>query len=128
MRTAMTLAFGTATEALAANLGASGAIAACWRVLRALATSRVVAAVSLGGGIYSFVPCPSGRVYGWDPNPVEPKDDVPFFEQDYLLDDWIKAWFDGSLQQPWLIFDPQTRTYRGATIEETRAALAETTD
>jgi hypothetical protein len=81
-----------------------------------------------GCAIYSFVHCPSGRLYGWDPNPVEPDDDVPFFEQEYLLDDWIKAWLDGSLQQPWLTFDPQTRTYRGATIEETRAAMADNPD
>jgi hypothetical protein len=49
----------------------------------------------------------------------------PSSKQEYLLDDWIKAWLDGSLQQPWLTFDPKTRTYRGATIEETRAAMAE---
>jgi hypothetical protein len=33
-----------------------------------------------GCAIYSFVHCPSGRIFGWDPNPVEADDDVPFFE------------------------------------------------
>lgn len=78
-----------------------------------------------GCAIYSFVHCPSGRVFGWDPNPVEPEDDVPFFEQEYLLDSWFEAWLDGTLQQPWVTFDPTTRIYRGATIEETRAAMSE---
>ncbi|MEQ7011354.1 SMI1/KNR4 family protein [Actinopolymorpha sp. B17G11] len=77
-----------------------------------------------GCAIYSFVHCPSGRIFGWDPNPVEPDDDVPFFEQEYLLDDWIDSWLVGSLQQPWLIYNPESGTYRGATIEETRSALA----
>lgn len=77
-----------------------------------------------GCAIYNFVHCPSGRIYGWDPNPVEPGDDVPFFEQEYLLDEWLEAWLDGSLQQPWLLLDPETGTYRGATIEETRIAMS----
>ena len=76
-----------------------------------------------GCAIYSFVHCPSGLVYGWDPNRVEPDDDVPFFVQEYLLETWIEAWLDGSLRQPWLINDPGTGTYRGATIAETRSAL-----
>jgi hypothetical protein len=68
---------------------------------------------------------PSGRIYGWDPNPVESDDDVPFFEQEYSLDSWIESWLDGSLQQPWLIYNPEDGTYRGATIEETRSALTD---
>lgn len=76
-----------------------------------------------GCAIYSFVHCPSERIYGWDPNPVEPDDDVPFFAQEYLLDTWIEAWLNGSLQQPWLIYEPETRTYRGASIAETQSAL-----
>ena len=76
-----------------------------------------------GCAIYSFVHCPSERIYGWDPNPVEPDDDVPFFAQEYVLDTWIEAWLNGSLQQPWLIYEPETRTYRGASITETQSAL-----
>jgi hypothetical protein len=78
-----------------------------------------------GCAIYSFVHCPSGRIYGWDPNPVEPEDEVPFFAQEYVITTWMEAWLEGSLQQPWVIYDDQTRTYRGATIEETRAAMIE---
>jgi hypothetical protein len=76
-----------------------------------------------GCAIYSFVQCPSGQIYAWDPNPVEPDDDIPFFAQDYDFDSWIESWLDGSLQQPWLMYDPETHRYRGATIEETQAAL-----
>ena len=75
-----------------------------------------------GCAIYSFVHCPSGRMYGWDPNPVEPDDDVPFFAQEYDFRTWMQSWLDGSLLQPLLIRDAGTRTYRGATIEETRSA------
>jgi len=79
-----------------------------------------------GCAIYSFVDCPSGRMFGWDPNPVAPEDDVPFFEQEYTLDAWLAAWLDGSLRQPWLVADPTSGQYRGATIAETEAALADT--
>jgi len=72
--------------------------------------------------------CPSGRIFGWDPNLVAPEDDVPFFEQEYVLGTWIEAWLDGNLHQPWLMRDPRSRTYRGATIEETRAALDDLAD
>ena len=78
-----------------------------------------------GCAIYTFVHCPSGRIYGWDPNPVESEDDIPFFEQEYDLEQWFEAWLNGSLQQPWLVWDPETGTYRGATIEETRAAMSD---
>lgn len=76
-----------------------------------------------GCAIYSFVHCPTGVIYGWDPNPVESDDDPPFFRQEYDIQTWMRAWLDGTLQQPWLIYDSETRTYRGATIEETKAAL-----
>lgn len=76
-----------------------------------------------GCAIYTFVHCPSGHIFGWDPNPVEPDDDVPFFEQEYRVDTWFESWLMGSLQQPWLIYDPDSRTYRAATIEETRSAM-----
>lgn len=78
-----------------------------------------------GCAILSFVHCPSGRVFGWDPNPVEPDDDVPFFEQEYRLDVWVESWLDGGLHQPWLVRDPSSGVYRGATIDETRSAIAD---
>lgn len=34
-----------------------------------------------GCAIYSFVHCPSERIFGWDPNPVDPDDDVPFLSR-----------------------------------------------
>jgi hypothetical protein len=75
-----------------------------------------------GCAIYSFVHCPSGRIFGWDPNPVEPQDDVPFFEQEYTIDTWLSAWLDGLLHQPTLVVEADGR-YRGATIAETEAEL-----
>jgi hypothetical protein len=78
-----------------------------------------------GCAIYSFVHCPSGRVFGWDPNPVEPGDEIPFFSQEYLIDSWFHSWLSGTLHQPLLVYEPEGRTYRGATIEETRSAVAE---
>jgi hypothetical protein len=79
-----------------------------------------------GCAIYSFVHCPSGTIFGWDPNPVDPDDDVPFFAQEYSLDSWLQAWLSGTLLQPLLIVDESGRKYRGATISETRAAMDET--
>jgi len=76
-----------------------------------------------GCAIYSFAHCPSGRIYGWDPNPVDPDDEVPFFEQEYGIDTWMVSWLEGTLRQPLLAYEPETRTYRGATIEETQRAL-----
>ncbi len=35
----------------------------------------------------------------------------------------LETWLDGSLRQPWLIYDPETGTYRGATIAESQSAL-----
>lgn len=79
-----------------------------------------------GCAIYSFVHCPSERIFGWDPNPVAPHDDVPFFEQECTLPSWLAAWLDGSLRQPLLVIDPTHGQYRGATIAETEAAFADT--
>jgi hypothetical protein len=76
-----------------------------------------------GCAIYSFAHCTSGQMVGWDPNPVEPDDDVPFFGQEYTIEGWLSAWLEGTLLQPWLVTDPRTGMYCGATIAETRAAL-----
>lgn len=72
-----------------------------------------------GCAIYSLVDCISGRMYGWDPNPVDYGEPVPLFETEYTLDTWIAAWLAGTLRQPWLIEDPDTGSWRGATIAET---------
>ena len=76
-----------------------------------------------GCAIYLFVHCPSGRVFGWDPNPVEPRED-----QEYLIDSWFHAWLSGTVDQPLLVHEPESRTYRGATIEETRSATSESAE
>ena len=78
-----------------------------------------------GCAIYSFIHLPSQRIYGWDPNPVEPEDDVPFFEQEYLIDTWFEAWLDAALMQPVLLYNPEDHSYRGATIEETGALMSD---
>jgi hypothetical protein len=64
-------------------------------------------------------------MFRWDPNRVAPDDEVPFFEEEYTLDAWLAAWLDGSLHQPWLVTDPTSERYPGATIAETEAALAD---
>ena len=74
-----------------------------------------------GCAIYSFVHCPSGQVYGWDPNPVEPDRDVPFFAQDYHLEAWVTSWLDGTLRVPELVDDAGSQQHRGAAIDEPRA-------
>jgi hypothetical protein len=79
-----------------------------------------------GCAIYSFVHCPSERIFGWEPNPVAPHDDVPYFQQEYTLEAWLAAWLDGSLRQPWLVTDPASGRCRGATVAETEAAFADT--
>jgi hypothetical protein len=81
-----------------------------------------------GCAIYSFLHVPSERIYGWDPNPVPPTDDIPFFEQEYVLRSWLNAWLDTTLQPPLLLHDPATARYRGATIEETVSAMSEDAD
>lgn len=81
-----------------------------------------------GCAIYSLVHCPSGRIFGYDPNAGPPGHEVPFFEQEYILTTWLQAWLDGALYQPWLIYDRETGVCRGATIEETRTAIAEVLD
>jgi hypothetical protein len=48
---------------------------------------------------------------------------VPFIEQEYTLGAWLAAWLDGSFRQPWLVTDPASGQYRGATIAETQATL-----
>lgn len=60
------------------------------------------------------------------PESVAADNDVRFFEQEYTLGAWLAAWLDGSLRQPWLVTDPTSGQYRGATIAETEAALADT--
>ena len=50
-----------------------------------------------GCAIYSFLHCPQRRIFGWHPNPVAPRDDVPFFEQEYTLGAWLAAWLDQPL-------------------------------
>lgn len=78
-----------------------------------------------GCGILSVVHCPTGHMYGWDPNPVGPDEDVPLFPQEHTFETWLSAWLDGELFQPWLVIDPATGAYRGATAAESRQAMLE---
>jgi hypothetical protein len=39
--------------------------------------------------------------------------------------EWFGKWVDGRLYQPWLLQDPESGRWRGATDEETTAMLEE---
>lgn len=100
-------------------------------ILRAAAEGRwptipsgLVPLCHWGCGVYSFVHVPTGRIHGWDPNPVDLDLEVPFFEQEYVLQTWLEAWLDGTLHQPWLLYEPDEGICRGATIAESREAFA----
>jgi hypothetical protein len=64
-----------------------------------------------GCGNMSFV-TPDGQVWGWDPNPIQPDQEVPFFVEDYLLTEWLQSWLDGSLLQPRAIQDGDSCRHR----------------
>jgi hypothetical protein len=73
-----------------------------------------------GCAIMSFV-TPDGQVWGWDPNPIEPDQAVPFLVEDYHLAGWLQAWLEGTLLQPCAIEDGGS--WRAATPVEKREAM-----
>jgi hypothetical protein len=79
-----------------------------------------------GCAILSLVDCadPQGRMWGFDPNPVEAIEDA-FFPQELNFTDWLSLWIDGTLYQPWALEDPATGEWRGATNDESAAMFDE---
>jgi hypothetical protein len=73
-----------------------------------------------GCGVMSFVTS-DGQVWGWDPNPIDPDDDVPFLAESMTLTAWLELWLAGTLQQPWAVMEG--KTWRAATQGESREAL-----
>ena len=69
-----------------------------------------------GCAIYSFVDCssPEGPMWGWDPNP-DPDGVEALYPQHLGLAGWLGRWIECTLYQPWLVKDPVTGTWRGAT-------------
>jgi SMI1 / KNR4 family (SUKH-1) len=84
---------------------------------------------SWGCGIYSFVDCsqPQGPMWGLDPNPVSSDEDA-LYAQGFNLAGWLGRWIDGPLYQPWVVEDPVTGEWRGATDEEYAECFAEMED
>jgi hypothetical protein len=78
------------------------------RVFLARHSAGTVASVSLGvRDLLVRSHCPSGSdVRVWNRIQWPPGNDVPFFEQEYVLETWMKSWLDGDHQQPWLVLRP----------------------
>ncbi|MCP3854010.1 MAG: SMI1/KNR4 family protein [Actinomycetia bacterium] len=79
-----------------------------------------------GCAILSLVDCadPSTQMWGFDPNPVDQIEHA-FFPQEMGFTGWLQLWLSGRLYQPWAIQDHDTGAWRGATNDETEAALHE---
>ncbi|MET7423153.1 hypothetical protein [Dactylosporangium sp. NPDC005555] len=70
-----------------------------------------------GCSISSQLDLADGQVWGCDPNPAP--DGVPCrFPQYVTVVDWFVKWAEGTLHQPWLVQDPTTGAWRGATDAE----------
>lgn len=80
-----------------------------------------------GCAIYSYVDCsaPEGPMWGWDPNPG-PIGAGALYPQSLNLAGWLGRWIDHTLYQPWLLQDPDTGEWRGATDDDYAEAFAET--
>lgn len=70
-----------------------------------------------GCGITSMVDLADGQIWGSDPNPA-PADANCRFPQGMTVADWFGRWLEGTLYQPWLVRDPNTGNWRGATDAE----------
>lgn len=82
---------------------------------------RLLPLCEWGCGIYSFIDCsdPHGPIWGWDPNPG-PGGEQALFPEPLVLAEWLARWLAGTLTQPYLIEDPVTGQWRGATDEDYR--------
>jgi hypothetical protein len=81
---------------------------------------------SWGCAIYSLVDCsqPDGPMWGWDPNPGPPGGEALYPERRTLAE-WLGRWLDGTLYQPWVVEDPVTGEWRGASDEEYAECFAD---
>lgn len=71
-----------------------------------------------GCGIASFVDLDSPLDVMWavDPNPSPEEDpEAAVFREDTTLASWLLRWTESRLHQPWLLQDPATGKWRGAT-------------
>ncbi|MDG6107709.1 hypothetical protein Daura_22555 [Dactylosporangium aurantiacum] len=75
-----------------------------------------------GCGISSELDLADGQVWGRDPNP-DPGGMPCAFPQHMTVVDWFLKWAEGTLHQPWLVQDPTTGVWRGATDAEYAAVL-----
>jgi len=65
-----------------------------------------------------------GMVWGYDPNPDGPDADA-LFPQHMTIVEWFGRWVAGTLWQTWLVEDPVTGRWRGATEDEYRDAMTD---
>lgn len=70
-----------------------------------------------GCGITSLIDLTDGQIWGRDPNPA-PEGVTRCFPQPMTITDWFGRWLEGTLYQPWLVRDPDTGNWRGATDAE----------
>jgi hypothetical protein len=77
-----------------------------------------------GCGISSELNLADGQVWGYDPNPA-PDGVSCTFPQHMTIGDWFSKWVEGTLYQPWLVQDPTTGEWRGATDAEYAEMLEE---
>jgi hypothetical protein len=75
-----------------------------------------------GCAITTEIDLADGQIWGCDPNPA-PHNVSPLFPQCITVTDWFERWLDGRLYQPWLVQDPATGDWRGATDVEHREAM-----
>jgi hypothetical protein len=80
-----------------------------------------------GCAITSTVDLADGQMWGSDPNPA-PQDVPCSFPQHLSLTEWFARWVEHRLYQPWLVEDPATRMWRGATDAEYAELAAEIAD
>ncbi|MBN1605579.1 MAG: hypothetical protein JW940_03045, partial [Polyangiaceae bacterium] len=77
-----------------------------------------------GCAIASFVDCSDSgaAMWGFDPNLVDDNAHA-LFRQEMGLAEWLQLWIEGRLYQPWVLQDPTTGEWRGATNDEAARAL-----
>lgn len=63
-------------------------------------------------------------MWGYDPNPA-PAGISAMFAQQMTITEWFARWVGGRLYQPWLVEDPITGEWRGATDADYLAMFEE---